>query len=85
MFKLFKKKEKPVIERHDFLAHIHTRNMGVHKVIGYYESANDLATRLSFLIDNFDSFTTTRVDGDSLVIRSKDIEFIRVEEKPYEA
>lgn len=88
MFKnLFKKKKKEevVVEKFVFLAHIHTRNMGVHKILGHYADAIDLATRLSNLMDTYDSFTARTVDGDEIVIKSKDVEFIRVESEPYEA
>lgn len=83
---LFKKnrKEEPVKEIYPFLAHIYTRNMGVLKIVGGYESAKDLADRISFLIDSFDSFTATLDIGNEVVIRSKDVEFVEVEEEPYE-
>jgi phosphohistidine phosphatase SixA len=84
MFKLFKKK-KPVVEKFDFLAHVHTRNMGVIVIVGHYPDAEELAMRLSFLMDNYDSFTSTLVNRDKIVIRSKDIEYIRVEREVYEA
>jgi hypothetical protein len=85
MLKLFKKKKEPVIEKHEFLANIYTRHMGKLEIVGYYESAKDLATRLSYLIDNFNSFTCDNKDGNSIVILSKYVEFIEVDGEPYEA
>jgi hypothetical protein len=83
MFRFFKKEEKPVVENHDFLAKIYTRNMGVIDILGYYESAGELADRISYLVDNFVSFTSTNLDGNSIVIKSKDVEFVEVIGKPF--
>jgi len=77
-------KKEPEKKKYDFLGHVHTKNMGVHKIVGYYECAEDLATKLSHLLDTYDSFATHTVNGDVIVIKSKDVEFIRVESKPYE-
>jgi hypothetical protein len=84
MLKLFKKKKK-VVEKRDFLARIYTRNMGVLEIIGHFESADDLATRISHLVDTFTSFTATTKEGMSIVIISKYVEFAEVDGEPYEA
>lgn len=86
MFRWFKKKEEEeLVKEYRFQGKLFTRNIGViNMVAGMYESADDLANRVIHLIENREVFYLTNTDGDIVIVRSKDVEHVKIIGEPLE-
>lgn len=63
---------------------IYSNRGEAYDILGEYESHKKMAYHIREIINSTDTFTTMAIDGKMLVLKSKDVLFVEVEEDIYE-
>lgn len=76
--------EEVVVVENNYRGRVYSNRGEVYDIVGRYESHKDMAYHISEIIDSSNTFTAMGVDRRMLVLKSKDVLFVEVDEEIYE-